>query len=73
MLTVQSVQSVWSDVAGPYILYDDVSDGDVADFGWFTVGESGDDMCPLGGKWYEDTWPNPWAPRVTHCLGVVVM
>jgi hypothetical protein len=22
----------------------------------------------FGGQWYEDTWPNPWAPRVTHCL-----
>jgi hypothetical protein len=22
----------------------------------------------VGGKWYEDTWPNPWVPRVTHYL-----
>jgi hypothetical protein len=68
VLTVQSVQSVRSDVAGPYRPYDDVSGGDVATYGWLTVGESGDDTCPFGGKWYEDTWPNPWAPRVTHCL-----
>jgi hypothetical protein len=69
VLTVQSVQSVRSDVAGLYRPYDDVSDGDVAYVGWLTVGESGDETCPLGGKWYEDTWPNPWAPRVTRCLG----
>jgi hypothetical protein len=40
----------------------------VADVGWLTDGESGADTCPLGGQWYEDTWPNPWAPRVTRWL-----
>jgi hypothetical protein len=32
-------------VAGPYRPYDDVSGGDVADVGWLTVVESGDDTC----------------------------
>jgi hypothetical protein len=50
VLTVQSVQSVRSDVEGPYRPYDDVSGGDVADVGWLTVGESGDDTCPLDSK-----------------------
>jgi hypothetical protein len=70
MLTVQSVQS---DVAGPYRPYDDMSGGDVAGIDWLTVVESRDDTCLVDGKWYEDTWPNPWAPRVTHCLVYIVM
>jgi hypothetical protein len=41
--------------------------------GWLTVGESGDDTCPFIGKWYEDTWPNLWAPRVTHWLVIGCM
>jgi hypothetical protein len=44
---VLTVQSVRSDVAGPYRPYDDMSDGDMVDVGWLTVGESGDDTCPL--------------------------
>jgi hypothetical protein len=47
---VLTVQSVRSDVAGPYRSYDDVSGGDVATYGWLTVGKPGDDTCPLGGK-----------------------
>jgi hypothetical protein len=40
----------------------------VADVGWLIDGESGADTCPLGGQWYEDTWPNLWVPRVTRWL-----
>jgi hypothetical protein len=47
---VLTVQSVRSDVAGSYKLYDDVSGGDVATYGWLTVGKPGDDTCPLVGK-----------------------
>jgi hypothetical protein len=53
-------------VAGPYRPYDDVSGDDVARNCWLAAVESGSDTCPLGGKWYEDTWPNPWVPRVTR-------
>jgi hypothetical protein len=49
-ILVLIVQSVRSNVAGSYRPYDDMSDGDVVDVGWLTVGESGDDTCPLGGK-----------------------
>jgi hypothetical protein len=38
MLTVQSVQ--YSDVAGPYRPYDDVSGDDVASNCWLAAGES---------------------------------
>jgi hypothetical protein len=47
--------------------------GDVVDVGWLTINESGDDTCQFGGKWYEDTWPNPWASCVTHYLVYIVM
>jgi hypothetical protein len=57
-----SPYSPYDDVAGPYRLYND----DVAVFYWLIVGESGGDTCPVDGKWYEDTWPNPWVPRVPH-------
>jgi hypothetical protein len=60
--TCPYVQSVRSDVAGPYRPYDD----DVAVVYWLIVGESGVDTCPVPGEWCEDTWPNPKAPRVTH-------
>jgi hypothetical protein len=51
-------------VAGPYKPYDD----DMAVFDGLTVDESRSDTCPVAGKWYEDTWPNLEAPRVTHYL-----
>jgi hypothetical protein len=34
MLTVQSVQSVQTDVTGPYRLYDDVASDDMENFGF---------------------------------------
>jgi hypothetical protein len=40
----------------------------VADVGWLIDGESGADTCLFMGKWYEDTWPIRWAPRVAHYL-----
>jgi hypothetical protein len=46
-----------------------MSGDDVASNFWLATVESGSDQCPFGGKWYEDTWPNPWVPRVTRCLG----
>jgi hypothetical protein len=33
-LTVQSVQSVQADVAGPYRPYDDMASDDMVEFGW---------------------------------------
>jgi hypothetical protein len=68
MLTVQSVQSIRSDMEGSYRPYDDVLGGEVVGIDWLTVVESGDDTCLVDGKWYEDTWPNLWAPRVTRWL-----
>jgi hypothetical protein len=48
MLTVpvRTVQSVRSDVVGPYRPYDD----DVADVDRLTVDESGSDTCPVAGE-----------------------
>jgi hypothetical protein len=34
MLTVQSVQSIQADVAGPYKPYDDVASDDMEKFSW---------------------------------------
>ena len=45
-MSVQSVQSVRSDVAGPY----NRTRGDVADVDWLIDGESGADTCPVGWK-----------------------
>jgi hypothetical protein len=39
---------------------------DVASIHWLAVGESWSDTCPVADEWCEDTWPNPWAPRVAH-------
>jgi hypothetical protein len=61
-----SPYSPYSDVVGPY-------GGDVAAAGWLFVGEYGDDTCRIGNKWYEDTWPNAWAPRVPRRLVYIVM
>ena len=63
-LFVQSVQSVRSDVAGPYIPYDD----DMVVFDGFIVSEFGSDTCLVDNKWYEGMWPNPWVPRVPRWL-----
>jgi hypothetical protein len=64
-----SPYSPYGDVEGPYKPYR----GDVVDVGWLTVVESRADTCLFGDKWYEDTCPNLWAPRVTHYLVYVVM
>jgi hypothetical protein len=56
-------------VAGPYRPYDD----DVAVVDGLIVDESRSDTCPVAGKWYEDTWPNLEAPRVTHYLAIGFM
>jgi hypothetical protein len=50
MLTVQSVQSVRSDVAGPYRPYDDVSGDDVASDCWLVAGESDVDTWQISGQ-----------------------
>jgi hypothetical protein len=59
-----SPYSPYDDVAGPYRPYG----GDVAATGWLFVGEYCDDTCHIGSKWYEDTWPNAWVPRVPRWL-----
>jgi hypothetical protein len=56
--------SPYGDVAGPY----DRTGGDVVHFGWLLVGELDVDTCLIGSEWYEDTWPNAWAPRVPRWL-----
>jgi hypothetical protein len=39
---------------------------DVAHFYWLVVVQSDVHTCYIGSEWYEDTWPNTWAPRVPH-------
>jgi hypothetical protein len=39
---------------------------DVVHFYWLVVVQSDVDTCYIGSEWYEDTWPNTWAPRVPH-------
>jgi hypothetical protein len=41
---------------------------DVAHSYWLMVVQSDVDTCLIGSEWYEDTWPNAWAPRVPRWL-----
>jgi hypothetical protein len=56
-------------VAGPYRPYDD----DVTVVDGLTIDKYKSDTCLVAGKWYEDTWPNLEAPRVTHYLAIGFM
>ena len=41
---------------------------DVAYLYWLIVVQLDVDMCHIGSKWHEGTWPNAWAPRVPRGL-----
>jgi hypothetical protein len=41
---------------------------DVVHFYWLMVVQLDVDTCLIGSEWYEDTWPNAWAPRVPRWL-----